>query len=72
MSNGKSFDDFYQEVVQQSGARGAEKAALAADFDFCKVWPVAKSALQYLATIVPFWAKLVIEAAIRYGDSQCQ
>lgn len=72
MSNGKSFDDFYQEAVKQFGAGGAVTPALAPNFDFCSIWPIAKTALQYLSTVVPFWAKLVIEAAIKYGDNQCQ
>jgi hypothetical protein len=72
MSTGKSFDDFYQEAVQQFGTGGAEAPALAPSFDFCSIWPIAKQALQYLSTLVPFWAKLVIQALIKFGDQKCQ
>ena len=71
MADGNTFDDFYQQAVREMGTGAAAAPQVAPEFDFCSVWGVAKAALQYLETVVPFWAKLVIEAAIKDGDHQC-
>lgn len=67
----KSFEQFYEETVREAGTGKFAAATVDANFDFCSIWPVAKSALEYLATVVPFWARLIIQAAIKYGDHRC-
>ena len=73
MANGKSFDDFYEQAVQNySGAAATTKSAEAAGIDFCSIWPVVRQGLEFLKGRVPLWARIVIDALIAFGDSQCQ
>jgi hypothetical protein len=42
-----------------------------AEITFCKLWPLIKEGLQLLETIVPVFAKWLIDAVIGIGDKVC-
>jgi hypothetical protein len=59
--------------VRVANAHLAAAAGVAAggEATFCQFWPVVKEGLELLKSIVPAWAKWLIDAVVALGDKIC-